>query len=251
METELLVSLNQHGFFPSPNESKELYLDRVKRVKARFEKISDSLIPISHWDWVNLHLKEVFDFQPECLPVFYSNRSLMPWQGAAIWIEESGETVVQLRKALQTGSFLKLYDREEILAHEAVHAARAGFMEDQWEEFFAFMTSPALWRRVLGPIIRRPWEVWPFLLCCLLGPIFSLGYLGAALWAFIGFSRLVAQHVILKHASKQLLRFIRDPRKIRAVLVRLSNEEIRALSRGEKIGDDSFRWTVIRKLYFK
>lgn len=251
METESFLSLNRKGFFPSPGESEALFLDRVEKVRARFKNLGDPLIPVSHWDWVSHHLNEVFDFRPECLPVFYSNRSLLPWQGAAIWIEESGETVIQLRQALQKGSFLKLYDREEILAHEAVHAARAGFKEDQWEEFFAFMTSPMLWRRVLGPIIRRPWEVWPFLLCCLLGPVFPLGFFGAAIWAVLGFGRLIVQHRTIKQASAELSKLIQDPRKIRAVLVRLSNEEIRALSRGEKIGDDSFRWTIIRELYFR
>lgn len=251
MECDLLAELSQSGFFPGPKETQASFLLRVEKEKKRYEALFSERIPASDWEWAKAHLMEIFDFRPECVAAIYSNHSLMPWQAAAVWIEQTGATKVQLRTSLRKGSmFWGLYEREEILAHEAVHAARAAFSEDRWEEFFAFMTSRSKWRRVIGPILQKPWEVWPFLISCFIGLVSPFGYLVAAIWAFAGFVRLAASHKILKQAAGHLSNRVKDPRKVRAVLVRLSGAEILALSRGQVIGDDSFRWNMIRKTYF-
>jgi len=245
MTDEELLRLNGEGFFPGPNETEEQFVARVAEVHRRAEKIRDP-IPSSHWDWVRLHLQQLFDFSPRCLPAFYSNRSLMPWQGAASWTQGGKLVAVQLRKALQKGSFLRIYQREEILAHEAVHAARASFEESRWEEFLAYMTSEKKWRRVLGPIVQKPWEVWPFFVGCMLGPVWPVMFLGAAFWAGIGFIRLVRCHRILKRVAEKL-----NGKNVRAILVRLTETEIERLSIGQEVGDESLRWRLLRLTYWR
>jgi hypothetical protein len=146
---------------------------------------------------------------------------------------------------------LGIYSREEILAHEAVHGARSGFDENRCEEFFAYMTSEKKWRRVLGPILQRPWEVWPLFLTLVAGMAWPACYWGATLWMGIGFFRLVRQHAKLNRAAGQILKKTGDARKTRAILFRLTDREIELFAQGKDIEEYSqaqccLRWRVIK-----
>ena len=173
------------------------------------------------------------------------------WQGAVCWIEE-GLPVLQLREGFQKGHYLGLYRREEVLAHEAVHAARAAFEEPENEEFFAFAVSAVRWRRVLGPIVRRPWEVWLLMGGGLAGALWDgFTWIGAGILG-VGFWRLIRQHRRLKKAAATAMKRLGDKKKVRAVLFRLTDQEIRKMARGEWVeGDDTLRWRLIRKAYIK
>lgn len=249
-----LLELNREGFIPGPFEFEEDFSKRVALVKKVF-KIGE-WIPASHWDWVKVSLGEFFDFEPNSLPAFYSNESLRLWQGAASWVEGKRIVSIQLRKALKRGSYLGIYKREGILAHEAVHAARSAFDEPENEEFFAYMTSEKKWHRVFGPIIRRPWEVWPFFIAMIGGAVFPAAYLGAAILAFIGFYRLIRQHRRLRLAMEKIVDVVIDKRIARAILFRLTDNEILMFSKGENIEDyrkkqRCLRWRLIGLAYFK
>jgi len=251
MNDEELLLLNAQGFIPGPEETEGDFLKRVMALKATFEK--GEWIPRPHWDWVRTHLKEIFDFEPHCLPAFYSNRGLTPWQGAASWIEGGRLASVQLREALRSGSYLG-YRREEILAHEAVHAARSAFEEPKSEEFFAYMVSEKAWRRALGPIVQRPWEVWVLLAVLLLGWVSPWGYLLSALWIGALFWRLVRRHWKLRRSSENLMRELGNRRRVRSLLVRLTDREIDLFAKGENLAayakrQESLRWKLIRLAY--
>lgn len=235
MTDEELLLLNESGFIPGPDESEEVFRQRVESTNQAFFKLGVRAIPPAHWDWVGNTLKELFDFTPSCLPAFYSNRSLRPWQGAAAWVERGQILAIQLREAFKKGSFLGIYQRSEILAHESVHAARSAFPVDPWDEFFAYMTSDSAWRRVLGPIIRRPWEVWPFLIFCLFGAIVPVFFLGAAVWASLGFYRLIRSHRVLQKASRTLKHLKYSDKQVRSILLRLTDSEIGDLAKGVNI----------------
>ena len=235
MTDEELIVLNQSGFIPGPNESEKDFRHRIESTKQAFFKLGVSAIPSSHWDWVGNKLRDLFGFTPSCLPAFYSNRSLRLWQGAAAWVERGQILAIQLRESFKKGTFLGIYQRSEILAHESVHAARSAFPVDPWDEFFAYMTSEAVWRRVLGPIIRRPWEVWPFLIFCLLGAMDPVFFLGSALWMGLGFYRLIRSHRILHKASETLKKLGCVSGMARALCLRLTDSEIVNLSRGINI----------------
>lgn len=247
-----LLALNKDGFIPGPGEEEAAFLSRVARCKENFQK--GGWIPTGHWDWVREYLGQIFDVKPLYICAFYSNRSLAPWQGAASWIEGRTLSSIQLREGLRKGSYLWLYSREEILAHEAVHAARSGFDENRYEEFFAYMTSEKKWRRVLGPIIQRPWEVWPLFMLLVGGMVWPGCYLGAAVWSGLGFFRLIRQHRRLKKAASQILREVGDVGKTRAILFRLTDDEIRKFSQGqniETVSQGDLRWRLIKRAYGK
>ncbi len=244
-----LLALDKIGFIPGPGETEESFLSRVDKAKKYFQ--SGGWIPPAHWDWVREYLDEMFNVKPLYICAFYSNRGLAPWQGAAAWIEGRALSSIQLRTGLKKGTYLGIYSREEILAHEAVHAARSGFDENRCEEFFAYMTSEKGWRRVLGPILQRPWEAWPFLLSCIAGVFWPPGYLGGAFWAALGFARLCKQHWRLKRAAATLFKRTGDARTTRAILFRLTDEEIEKFSKGvdlQAFADKQLclRWRIIR-----
>lgn len=248
MNEDELLALNQRGFFPGPGEEEEGFLLRVGEVRASLHAQS---IPYPHWEWARIHLRGVYDFMPDCLSAFYSDKGLMPWQGAASWIAGGRIASIQLREGLRKGLYLGLYKRDEILVHEAVHAARCAFLGDRFEEFFAYATSESRFRRVLGPILRRPWEVWPFLGFCFAGSFFPEAFLGASLWAALGFMRLARGHWVLRRAGEKLAGEVGDVRVARAILVRLSDPEIEKVARSETVGDASLRWRLIRLAYWK
>lgn len=250
LDSELLL-FNRRGFIPGPSEREEEFLKRVESVTAAFAE--GEWIPRSHWDWVRSHLKEVYDFEPDCLPAFYSNKNLTFWQGAASWIEGGKLASVQLREGLRKGSYLG-YSRSEILAHEAVHAARSAFDEPAFEEFFAFLASEKWWRRAFGPIVRRPWEVWGLFVSLAAGIVSPWGSLVGALWVGIGVARLLWLHRKMRRAAKNLMAAIGDVKRTRAILVRLSDAEIDLFSRGENLfayaeGQKCLRWRLIRLAY--
>ena len=111
MEIEKRCRLSREGWILAPSETEESFLQR----KATFDQIDlpkEKNLSISFYD---LCIKEAI--------VVYSNESLWPWQGAVLWeySKDSKEKypVIQLRT-----SFLK---KEEVLAHELVHAVRFFF----------------------------------------------------------------------------------------------------------------------------
>jgi hypothetical protein len=243
-----LLALDKIGFIPGPQENELDFLARVEKTKEKFNQ--GSWIPDAHWDWTREYLHQLFHVKPLYICAFYSNNRLPVWQGAAAWIDGSALDSIQLRVGLRKGSYLKIYKREEILAHEAVHAARCAFQESQFEEFFAYMTSENKFRRVLGPILRHPWEAWPFMICALGGVIWSGLYLGASVLIGVGFFRLIKRHLILKRASQHVFKVTGDAALTRAILFRLTDEEIKRFARGESIDQyaekqQCLRWRVI------
>jgi hypothetical protein len=80
--------------------------------------------------------------------------------------------------------------------------------------------------------------------------VFPEAFLGAGLWAALGFARLVRGHHVLQRAGSKLTEIIGDARIARAILVRLSDVEIEKVGRGEAVGDTSLRWRLIRLVYW-
>jgi hypothetical protein len=266
MEMQELLRLNSEGLIPGPGETEETFTLRVQAVKDFFSK-QDSPVAPHHWQWAAERLRALFDFSPRWCPVFFSSKGLAPWQAAATWINQPHGNVkpiytIQIRASRWV---FFLIDRDELLAHEAAHAARAAFNEPKTEELFAYLTSSAKWRRVVGPIFSQPKE--SLLLVGTLGlgavfqmvetiwglSVFSEGFFfsAAALSLFLSF-RLLRMRTRLTRAARQLIPLLRDPEKVRAVLFRMTDQEIIRLSRSQRVDEnDELRWRLIKAAYFK
>jgi len=162
VRSDQLLALFQRGFIPGPHESEEAFLMRVQ---------SRPSLSLPEWQEIASSLQREWGFSIDWVPITYSAKKLLPWEGALFWIQEDGNPLIQLRRSLQSK---KMWgnSRPEILLHEAIHAARETFNEPRFEEFLAYTTSHTSWKRWLGPLFQRPWEF----------PLFALAVFGIALF---------------------------------------------------------------------
>ncbi len=272
MEIKELLVLNSEGLFPGPGESEEDFIRRTEGVKEFFHS-QESAIPSHHWQWASEQLRALFDFSPRWCSAFYSCKGLAPWQAAATWITNCPKKsdaamdvkpiyLIQLRPSRWV---FWLVDRDELLAHEAAHAARAAFNEPKTEELFAYLTSTAKWRQVIGPLFSQPRE--SLILMGMLGlgallqmieaicefSLFSEGcFFTAALLCLVWSFRLLRTRARVARAARNLAPLLRDSDKVRAVLFRMTDQEIIRLSRGDGIDEKSeLRWQLIKAAYWK
>ena len=162
-------------------------------------------------------------------------------------VHQGGAVTLTARK-------LPFYPLEELLAHEALHAARAAFQERRFEEYFAYQLSPSRWRRALGPLWRSPHEVRLFLLSLLMG-LFAPA-IPLSLGAFLLMRRLFLERTI-RRARRHLFPFVKERRSLMPFLMRLTDKEIRLFSKKDHdahaqymASQNSLRWKQIKALYY-
>ncbi len=188
-DEELLVCFGR-GLIPGPQETEEAFVQRVQQAAA---------LSNPEWQAVAQATLSLFGFAIDWVPLSYSSQELSPWEGAATWIGEGSLPSIQLRPAFAKGSFLG-YRRSDVLAHEAVHAARMRFEEPRFEEMLAYRTSPQRWKRFLGPAFQHKWTLYLLLLTLLAGvyqPWISL------LLISLGLSVLCCRHFQLRRCLRQ------------------------------------------------
>ncbi len=238
--TQAHFDLNRQGMIPLPEDSPESYLARCSLPK-------DSL-PLPK-------ILSIYDLAPTWVDVEYANEGLMPWEAACTWYSDTVEElpVIQMRRVFQQKiCYLGIYQKEDILAHEYVHAARYGLHSVAFEEIFAYYLSTSIFRRVVGPLFEKPWESSLLLLLLLVSPwtiwpvFLFLGYLGARL------SYRWCQWLRCKKRLEALM----GERMPLALMVRLTDEEIIRFSSAtlaeikEWIEEQkSFRWQLLKKSY--
>lgn len=197
MITDLeLLLFAKRGLIPGPNEDEKAFLQRASKLES-----------FSPEDWKEAHAKteKLYGFAIDWVSCTYSNHKLPFWEGAATWISEEGIPSIQLRNGFKKGKYLG-YTRSEVLAHEAVHAARSAFEEPRFEEILAYRTSTNFFRKCLGPLFRKPKESLLFLLFFPLG-IFFLFRLLRDQWIFQGCLQKLPLPVILCLTDKEIARF--------------------------------------------
>ena len=263
-----LIQLNKEGFIPGPLENEENYLKRVEFSKKLVADPKNFLItqnkkaPFSldekvlkpRWNWTRSQLMSLFGISQVDLPMYYSNENLTFLQPAATWIlsfDNINLPILQFRKVLNKKSYLGIYTLDEILAHEAVHAARVAFDEPHTEEIFSYMTASSSFRRVFGPIIRSTKEIIIFFsllfftlfiqMIWILSSDIIFFYLSSILglctisYVTIGLIRLFNIRRKMKKTLKKLISILgNDKKKAKAVIFRLTDEEIFKFSKMQK-----------------
>lgn len=208
---------------------------------------------------------------PYWMPLTFSNRRLMPWQGAAMCVFENdaGEKLplIQLRTRFKKGRLLST-SKEEVLLHEMVHALRAPFNEPRFEELLAYSLSSSKWRRCIAPLFRRPRDaalLLSFLLLSLLTQSLSLFFLSSFLLLLLPFmallpffyllwlsAALVRDRRLFKRALCRLAARFPKARSPFAIALRLTDRELALLGKGKEIGEeDALRWRQIRAQFGK
>jgi hypothetical protein len=256
-QTEL-VTWNKKGLIPGPEENETDFLRRVAFCEGLKDQLQGDELPADRWEGNELFIEaplsitqQLYDIQPDWVPLFFSNWKLLPWHGGSAWIfqlEKEGPlgAVLQLRKAFyHQKKYLGLYDRDELISHEMAHAARMAFAEKEYEEIFAYQTSSKGLSAKLGPILQSSVESkwFVFLLgTLLLMDLFLLfvGSLGAylsfqslkllpLLLVIYGAYRLSRSKRVLKITEASLSSLV-GKEKARFVLFRLKDKEIKQFS---------------------
>ncbi len=223
-----LLSFNQRGLFPGPQESPEKFRVRIDQQLAyQNSHTSHDFVSAADWCEARKELKRCFDFDPDWATAFYRREKLAFWEAAAAW-DDQGASVIQLHPSFKKGRF-GLVSRKEVLAHEAAHTARGAFEEPRFEEILCYKTSSSLWRRKVGALFRSPWET-RTLLILLMGSLFgSLFWYSAylfllpILWFFICAGRLLRDELLLCRCLHGLSFLTSQPL---ALAFRLSDHEI-------------------------
>jgi hypothetical protein len=251
MDKSALIAYNQRGLIPGPSENEAAFMARLKILESAPEEEN----PLPQEDWKEAHTitKQRFGFSADWVHACYSNKGLRFWEGAAVWIGDFPR--IQLKTAFRKGHYLKIYKREELLAHEAVHAARMAFQEKRFEELLAYQTSLKPWRRFFGPFFRTPLETLLFLLILLIST-FS-GFLPPLLaLLLLGMGRLIRTQFTFFRAQRKLKQLLKNPADALPLLLRLTDREIALFSRApiEKTCDyilsqNSLRWQMLLAHY--
>lgn len=274
-----LLSLNQKGFIPGPQEDEEGFLNRVERLRQiSAEQMLSLKEPIVKDDWKGAQVltHELFDVSTDWVPGFYSNKQLPFWQGAAAWICDTEDgiklPVLQLKRTFKKHHHLGIYSLDEVLAHEALHASRMMFNEPKFEEFLAYRTSKSFLRKWFGPLFRSSWESY-FFVFMLLVPLGvqitrlfiadnsvmdALFYLP---WLLIGICllRLLRTHYTFAQCEKNICPCLKQSDRSHAVLFRLTDKEISLFAKMKpneirqyiKVQrKNSLRWRLLSLAYF-
>jgi len=214
-------------------------------------------------------VRRAYRIYPVWVPAFFSNRGL-PWYvgGATFYDSASGpfRVCLVLREPFRQRPRWLIYDRSEILSHEACHVARAMMGRQGFEEPLAYAISSSALRRAAGGVFRARWEA-PLLSACavilIAGSALELvGFSPLIKWSCAVPLLLVGSGLVLRGsaANRKLSaarRFLQPlfGENAAAVLFRCSDAEILSLARAATAGTspqewlerkrDSLRWQII------
>ncbi len=180
-EVDRLVALDEKGLLMAPKETLEEFFRRVESQEKFEEYLSGEFRKRGVAVFCGMELREedrlpeglirqclqaiaeCYKTVPSYLPVFVTKDVGFFWGGAAIGFRDTEGIIdkdaffalVQLRMSFQHKKRFLIYDRDEILAHEACHIVRMAFEQEAYEEPLAYMLSKTGFRRYLGPILRN------------------------------------------------------------------------------------------------
>lgn len=254
------LDLNKEGIFPGPKETEEQFFHRIQKLRTEIALPGTGLSP-EEWRAAHQITGRIFDIQPMWVPAFYQNKKISFWEAAAVW-DCDGRSVIQLRNQLAKGKW-GVVKQEEVLAHEAAHAARMAFNEHRFEEMICYQTSRFSWRKRLGPLFRRPWEAALCVIFAALGCLFNfLGFFSLALiipWLPFCFFllRLYRDHSRFQSCLQNIQFLLKKPDRALAVVLRLTDREIVFFSKASREEILSYvqaqktdlRWSIITNVY--
>jgi hypothetical protein len=212
-----LSHLAKRGFLPRAHETQNAFYQRIAPYLPTNlnEKMKEALFTC----------QRLFDVEPDWVPLIEGRSKLSFWQGAVLWVDEQEQPLIQVAKCL-------FYNRDEMIAHELIHAVRLPLASKRFEEIIAYQTSSNWWRRTFGPIIRTPREVYIFLcsLLCSWIPLFweEAAYLRFAtpLVALFALLRLYLTQRVFRRCREKLSLLLGCRRSGLSLTARLTDEEI-------------------------
>lgn len=225
----LCRTLDKCGIFLSEDETFEQFETHIKELKEVKEQLlAEGNHPID-LSAANALLNALFGIKVDFVCAIYKDKKIPFWQGAATWIDpEKRVCYIQLKTGFKKGNYLFLYNREEILAHELVHATRISLGSKKYEELFAYLTSSSSFRRYFGPIFRLSYESTLFMLCTLILPLSALPL---SFYLLFLLTRLVLTQRSFKKALFICEKHLKTKQAALNFMLHLTDEEIDQLTK--------------------
>lgn len=247
-----LNQFNLRGLIHAPDESDAAFFLRSKKASLS-EQFPESKLA-----------KELFDIAPDWVWLVYSSKGLHFWEGGCTWIEKDHVTL-QLNPAFKKKNTYFGYSKEEVIAHELVHVARAAFEEPIFEEILAYQTASSPFRRFFGPFLRTTKETLLFLgalglyvFASLFSVFQTVALAGFASVVTGGSLRLLRAQWIFRRARKNLAGVVGKANAL-PTLLRMTDREITRFSKmqgedillyAKKMSKIHIRWKQITSAYF-
>lgn len=172
-DIETLLRFDDHGIILGPDESTADLTARIRALHGHLQAFRHQLgkqkavqfldialhgrdkIPADVFLAAGDQTRVLYDFAIDWVPGFYTNyRMGLLFAGCAFFSVEDFFAVFIIRKAFQKRARWWIYGRDELLAHELCHIAHCAHYSPEYEELFAYQTSPSLFRRVIGGLLR-------------------------------------------------------------------------------------------------
>lgn len=280
---EKLIEYNALGLIPGPKETLTEFLKRAEWCLQLHEELSKVIeIPEDLKNKTNNNqtlfqdvkpiTDDLFGMTPLWTPIIFSNHKLPFWQGGCAWIFQFSEKTpigafFQLRETFKNNTtYLKIYEREELIAHESAHIGRMTFEEPQFEEIIAFQSAKTAFRRFFGPFFSSSNESLFFLLTLFLlvvvmifiPPFIYLCVASFFALLIIGTLKVTSRQLKFQKCLSTLLEIVKERKKAMAIAFRLTDSEIISFAKfsPEELlnyvnEQNDLRWQLIAAVYFK
>lgn len=251
MNSEKLLELNGLGLIPGPSENAQSFFERAMYCQELKKQWKEAEVAGSFSDEALKKTKELFDILPHWVPFFFSSHQLMPWHAGTCWIFQENENLptsafFQLKPNFKiNSSYLKIYGRDELIAHEMAHVGRMMFDEPKFEELLAYRTSTSSFRRFFGPIVESSKESLLFVISlglAFFSDLFFLAFDEAFYFEFVfkvipfilvgfAFIRLLKKQRMFSKAYSSLKKITKNEKMVEAILYRLQDKEIKLFAK--------------------
>ena len=257
-----MVELDTMGISPSPTETATQFADRLEALNLNFAKMEDSLHNTGEYTVEGVTVKgtariheeifaepmertsRLFGFRCDWVPgFFFPARPLSFFGGYAFYFFPEFFAMFLARNEFRKRPKWLFIERNELVAHEMCHIARAALESQAYEELFAYQTATTAFRRFTGGIFREQIDSFLFLgatfllLFWQMARAFAFPQLPAwPGWAVLAadFTFLLVRHCLTYRrfttARDKLTRLYGDEAVARTVLFHASDTEIPLLA---------------------
>lgn len=258
---ETLLALDRRGLLAGAGESVEEYLARIRKLQRNMDAMENALSKDGHYeiegievvskdrikpsffDSANAQCLELFGFAADWVPAFFINPSFsFLFGGCSFSFLPDFFAMFIIRRSFKNSQRWLFYGRDELMAHEMCHVARAALMSNAYEESFAYCTSKSSFRKYIGGIFLSQWDSFMLLgstFVLLLAQVCNVFLLRLPMWIFWLLPPIVLAWLMLRYwrlrrrmakAQATLATMYGD--NATKVLFRCGDDEIDALAKG-------------------
>ena len=258
---EALLALDRRGLLASAGESVEEYLARIRKLQGNINAMEDALSKDGHYeiegievvskdrikpsffDSANAQCLDLFGFEADWVPAFFINPSFsFLFGGCSFSFLPDFFAMFIIRRSFKNRQRWLIYGRDELMAHEMCHVARAPLLSNAYEETFAYCTTKSSFRKYIGGIFLSQWDSFMLLgstLVLLLAQICNIFLMQLPVWIFWLLPPIVLAWLMLRYwrlrrrmaKAHSTLATIYG-RNATKVLFRCSDDEINELANG-------------------